>query len=90
MPSRLRTRAVAPALVLALALGYLTAPHADPASQPEAGKTAEPSPRPANESAEGSAGKESAAGGSEASGPEPFVPSEKISADSAISFPVDI
>lgn len=31
-----------------------------------------------------------AAAGGESSGPEPFVPTEKISADSAVSFPVDI
>ncbi len=82
MPNRVRATVVALALILASAPGHLAGPYADPASKPESGKTAESSSE--------SAGKEPAPGGSEPSGPEPFVPSEKISADSAISFPVDI
>jgi hypothetical protein len=86
MPNRLRIRGAAPALVLALALGCLTPAFADPASKPQAGGSTEP-PAASTKTSHGS---ESAAGGAESTGPEPFVPSEKISADSAISFPVDI
>jgi hypothetical protein len=86
MLNRLHDRAAALAVVFALAVGCVTSAYADPESKPDAVETAEPS----SGTAEGSAGKESTAVGTESSGPEPFVPSEKISADSAISFPVDI
>ena len=87
--------APAPALarVLAMALLLVLVPFipaiADPASEPERGDpgtTTETQSESSNatrngEPAEGDAGESPAA---------PFIPSETISADSAISFPVDI
>lgn len=95
MPIKLRAGAIGPALALALALalsltlGSLPGAHADPASKPDAGGAGDTTEQSSG-SAEGSAGKASAEGDGESSGPEPFIPSEKISADSAVSFPVDI
>ena len=79
------------ALVAALLLTFVSLPgaYADPAASPQQGGTDEAagsSPAPA----QSAAGEDPDEGGTGASGPEPFVPSEKISADSAISFPVDI
>lgn len=87
MPSRLLVRA--PALVLLLTVALAAPAHADPPAEgggPGAGQAGGSAPGTAGPRAEAPP----AAGGAGASGPEPFVPTEKISADSAISFPVDI
>ena len=80
---------------LALALALLLAPvpfiHAiaDPGSEPESGDpgtTTETQEESTNATRSG----EPAEGGAGESPADPFIPSETISADSAISFPVDI
>ena len=85
MPNEISLRALA----LVLLLTFAPLPHAqtDPASSPEGNETGDPgadTPAPGR----ATSGEESSPG--DESGPEPFVPTEKISADSAISFPVDI
>lgn len=73
------------ALALMLALLPLSGEAADPESKPAAGDS---------DAAAQSADESSAVEADESTGQEqpaePFVPSESISADSAISFPVDI
>ena len=78
-------------LVLAflLAATPVTPALADPETTPQSGgaqATGESPPR-----SSGAASSQSpAAGGAQVKPADPFVPSESISADSAISFPVDI
>ncbi len=75
------------ALLLVLALVPFAHAIADPASKPESG---EPVTATSAESSN-TVGKEKPAEDSGEESPvDPFVPSETISADSAISFPVDI
>jgi len=72
-------------LVLLLALLPFTDATADPESKPAegvSGAAGQPADESSAEKADESAGQEQPA--------EPFVPSETISADGAISFPVDI
>ena len=71
----------------AIALAQLSFGHvrADPAADAETPKTETSAEKPVE-----AAGDEPSAGATSEAPAEPFVPSESISADSAISFPVDI
>ena len=78
-------RVLAAALLLAaLPFAYATA---DPASEPGSGNSNTVS-QPPVETPTTQPGKTPAEGGDNKT--EPFIPSESISADSAVSFPVDI
>ena len=61
----------------------------DPATTPK-GEPAQPAVESPAHSPGATSSESSAAGGAEVKPADPFVPSESISADSAISFPVDI
>ncbi len=82
-----RTRTFAAVLLLVL----LSVVHAmaDPVSEPGSGNSITPA-QPPSDSSISEPGEKSAEGGGEESPAEPFIPSETISADSAIPFPVDI
>jgi hypothetical protein len=84
---RNESRTLALALLLALLLVMVPFIHAiaDPASEPESGN-----PGAVTETQEESSNASGNEKPAEESPEEPFVPSETISADSAISFPVDI
>jgi hypothetical protein len=83
---RNRYRIGALILMLLLALAPFVSAISDPASAPGGG-----SPAPETQTGASSAsGSETPARGSAVTPAEPFIPSESISADSAISFPVDI
>ena len=81
------TRAFAAVLLLVL-LSFVYA-MADPVSEPGSGDSTAPAQLPSDSSI-GEPGEKSAEGGGNTRPADPFVPSETISADSAISFPVDI
>ena len=79
--------------ILVLALLLVLVPRmgamADPVPQPENGDQGAATPKESQPS--GATRQEKpAAGGVEEPPAEPFIPSESISADSAVSFPVDI
>jgi hypothetical protein len=88
-------KVLAGALLSAL-LGFVQAT-ADPitgqssgnSDQPVQAPSVTPTTEPGNEAAEGGKNRDDSEGG-ETAGIKPFVPSETISADSAIAFPVDI
>ncbi len=82
-----RARAFAAVLLLVL-LSFVHA-MADPVSEPGSSDSATPA-QPPSDSSISEPGEKPVEGGGEESPAEPFVPSETISADSAISFPVDI
>lgn len=87
MRNEFRTAALALSLLLALipfAQGI-----ADPVSEPGSGDATAPS-EPSSDSSIREPGEKSAEGGENTRPTDPFVPSETISADSAIAFPVDI
>ncbi len=85
--------ALALARVLAMALLLVLVPFihaiADPASEPESGDPGTTTETQA-ESSNATRNAEPAEGDAAESPADPFIPSETISADSAISFPVDI
>jgi hypothetical protein len=72
------------ATLLLLLTTFVQAP-ADPVADPNAGNTDTPA-QPPSETPTTNLGKTPAEGGDD----KPFTPSETISADSAIAFPVDI
>ncbi len=82
-----RTRAFAAVLLLVL-LSFVYA-MADPVSEPGSSNSTAPAQLPSDSSIS-EPGEKSAEGGENTRPADPFVPSETISADSAISFPVDI
>ncbi len=82
-----RARAFAAVLMLVL-LSFVHA-MADPVSEPGSGNPATPA-QPPSDSSISEPGEKSAEGGGSTQPADPFIPSETISADSAISFPVDI
>lgn len=82
-----RTRAFAAVLLLVL-LSFVHA-MADPDSEPGSSNSATPA-QPPSDSSISEPGEKSAEGGGNTQPTEPFIPSETISADSAIPFPVDI
>ncbi len=82
-----RTRAFAAVLLLVL-LSFVYA-MADPVSEPGSGNSTAPAQLPSDSSIS-EPGEKSAEGAGNIQPAVPFVPSETISADSAISFPVDI
>jgi len=82
-----RTRAFAAVLLLVL-LSFVHA-MADPISEPASSNSTTPA-QPSSEPSISEPGEKSAEGGENTQPAAPFVPSETISADSAISFPVDI
>jgi len=81
------TRAFAAVLLLVL-LSFVYA-MADPVSELGSSNSSTPA-QPPSDSSISEPGEKSAEGGGETAPADPFVPSETISADSAISFPVDI
>ncbi len=81
------TRAFAAVLLLVL-LSFVYA-MADPVSEPGSSNPSTPAQLPSDSSIS-KPGEMSAEGGGNTQPADPFVPSETISADSAISFPVDI
>ena len=87
MRNEFRTAALA--LSLLLALVPFVQGIADPVSEPGSGNATAPA-EPPSDSSISEAGEKSAEGGEKTRPAEPFVPSETISADSAIAFPVDI
>ncbi len=82
-----RTRAFAAVLLLVL-LSFVHAV-ADPVSEPGSGDSATPAQPPSDSSISEPSEKPAEDGGNTQPA-DPFIPSETISADSAISFPVDI
>jgi len=87
----MRTKHRIGALVLVLLLVWTAfgGALADPASQPASGNTA-PLTETQLESSDASRNAGSREGDRQETPAEPFVPSESVSADSAVSFPVDI
>jgi hypothetical protein len=87
----MRTRYQFGALVLTVLLTAAPVSRAlsDPATTPK-GEPAQPAAETRPRSPSATSSESSAAGGAEVKPADPFVPSESISADSAISFPVDI
>ncbi len=85
MRNEFRTAALV--LSLLLALVPFVQGIADPVSEPGSGNAAA---QPPSDSSISEAGEKSAEGGEKTRPAEPFIPSETISADSAIAFPVDI
>ncbi len=79
------------ALALSLLLALVPFAHAmaDPVSEPGSGNTTAPAQLPSDSSIS-EPGEKSAEGGGNTRPAEPFVPSETVSSDSAVSFPVDI
>jgi hypothetical protein len=76
-------------LIALLVWNSLSSTYADPASTAESG---EPGPLMETQTESSSASRSSTRGESdrEETPAEPFIPSESVSADSAVSFPVDI
>lgn len=87
MRNEFRTAALALSLLLTLA--PFVQGMADPVSEPGSSNSTAPAQRPSDSSIS-EPGEKSAEGGENTRPAEPFVPSETISADSAIAFPVDI
>ncbi len=91
MRNELRIWVLPLVLVSALLLSLVPFIHAmaDPASEPESGEQGTSTETQA-ESSKATRSEQPAEGGSEETPTDPFIPSESISADSAVSFPVDI
>ncbi len=87
MRNKFRTAALA--LSLLLTLVPFVQGIADPVSEPGSSNATAPAQLPSDSSIS-EPGEKSAEGGGNTQPADPFVPSETISADSAISFPVDI
>ncbi len=87
MRNEIRTAALA--LSLLLTLVPFVQGIADPVSEPGSSNSTAPAQLPSDSSIS-EPGEKSAEGGGDTRPADPFVPSETISADSAISFPVDI
>ncbi len=87
MRNEFRTAALALSLLLTLA--PFVQGIADPVSEPGSSSSTAPAQRPSDSSIS-EPGEKSAEGGGNTRPAEPFVPSETVSADSAVSFPVDI
>lgn len=86
---RIDVRHCASIAALLMAVMSVVSVSADPVVDPGS-SDAETAAQSGTDSSAGDRDEKSAAAGDETVPAEPFIPSEKISADSAVSFPVDI